>query len=280
MFLGIQTTNLPWPATPTSPNAGLVMITAAVLVALAFAIIYHSRHHTTQAKSQLLQALLTFFKLSLSPPEKIKQSQTKPTKKSDLDHADEETDPSSLENQQQNSSTEKCLDPKSSLLGNPTLKSTIARSNLKNRQCGVQSTLLLTISEEDLTHAITTTQENHPEIIPFPARKARPAQSLARPPCASPRRQLPPINLAVTRVLANTMDKHWNDSEFTEVRTGWCKSARSFSKLGPVGREAYLTVRADQQRRMIQARAEQARQAERHWQHVWAASSPCDRFWR
>lgn len=269
MFLGIQT-NLPWPTAPTGPNAGLVMVTAAVFVALAFVLVYHSRHQSTQAKSQLLQALFTFFKLSLSPPEK-----TKPTKQSALDHADEETDPSSLENQQQNSSTEKCLDTK------PRLLSTAPRT--KNRNCGSQSTLLLAISEEDLHHThptTTTTPENHPEIIPFPARKARPAQSLARPPCAAPRRQLPPINVAVTRVLANTMDKHWNDSEFTEARAGWCKSARSFAKLGPVGREAYLTVRADQQRRMIQARAEQARQAERHWQHVWAASSPFDRFWR
>lgn len=130
------------------------------------------------------------------------------------------------------------------------------------------------------------------KVIPFPPRRQRamlPAVLECKRRAGRPSE--PPLNMAVCRVLANNMAKHWwSDAEFRFAREQWYSDPQKFAQLGQVGREAFLATYAEQTRRAVleaqRAEAQRAyKETEMYWESVWAetisvTAGPDDGFWQ
>lgn len=152
----------------------------------------------------------------------------------------------------------------------PSLTSTPTLPPRNPRRKNTPAATLLSISEEPVT-------PSHPEVIPFPPRRRTNSPSMPLL-----RRRALPINLVVTRALANAMLAHWSSPDFISMRSQWYTQPQRFGRLGTVCKEAYWVAQNEQQRKQEQWRREQdQKEAERHWRGVWEnCEEVCeDGFW-
>lgn len=125
-------------------------------------------------------------------------------------------------------------------------------------------------------------EEKIPEIIPFPARKSRVQQQALKPllggrlkngKCG--RAAVPVVNFAKTLALSKTMTKYWSDNNFKNAREKWHNNPQMFSLLSATHREAFMRAQNQYYYRQYKER----REAETHWQELWAEGSSDDEFW-